>query len=939
MHIPVGPHSHQSSITSLASDAGLVPSVRWVDRRASSSIGMSSVDRRLRRGDRGRNGNRGARDTDDDDEEEESLTDFVEEIADRVDKALEGWAGKILDEVTIMGQVRPHPRGGVVKADISLDQDKIVQEISRRMEEALDLHLATTFSAHARKATDASDETQTTIRPVRQANSSPDGKMADSSLADAQGEWDFDYVQDLLDVKLGEFRKQIDSTMAQVVEKLDARSDLVAPGKGQGAEGEGVEASAVPADFAESVTSRLMNQLGALFESYASSTKEVQSASGAKLHQVLQDKLDENLFLLSEKGAADRSNMQHMLEAEMHGLERSISEVGNSVKVHLQSALSECLPPLLEERATSDATLADRLTNQLGQALGPLLSEERRCLLEENQRSRDLLLEALPSSSQIAQSTVRLVEPLVKSLKSDPIDSHALVTRLAEVIGKQSIEHMVDLNPVLALLEPLISKQEDARSFSKKILQRQEDTERTLSELPGAINAKTEIFLSSASDTTKKQGIILDKIAEIKMELDRKNSLSADVASIDPEALHKKLEDLSQGKELTRETAEKTLSELAAVYSVLNSSYEALSRLEAQHTFSEETHREVMAKLEKQAQASADLAREAREADARAAQAEADKAEVAAQLSASHRESDMLRDQLAQMAAELAAAKAERAQERDASAEALSEAIARADRAEATSAEAQTRMGRLLEQANVAEREAYDSAKSVLERASKAEGQLVSLEKRIAEQDTKIANLQQLSATQKQKAAQSHQKLAEGEKRVKELEAKTEHLAEVTMRMRELEAKAVELEETKSKLQESEKREASGREEIRRFDERFSEMEKELVQMKQDFVEESTHRAVQQELAASQKQVEKLKAQLEAAQQAGDGWEAVERPRATGAGASMHAPPRVKVDDLSDTSAELVGMRSTRSVSFASTTGSAGGGKKDVEVDEGGWWS
>ncbi|SPO30104.1 related to transport protein USO1 [Ustilago trichophora] len=948
MHIPVGPHSYQSSAASLASDAGAGPSVRWGDRRASSSIGMSSVDRRLRRGDR--NHHRSARDAhgDDDEDEDESLTDFVEEIADRVDKALEGWAGKILDEVTIMGQVRPVLRNGNTHPENSVDQDRIVQEISRRMEEALDVHLSSTFSAHVRKSTDASDETQTTIRPVRQRTSSPDEKMAVSGLVDAPGEWDFDYVQDILDVKLGEFSKQIESTMAQVVEKLDAHTHNNVAAAVQDREREGAMRASLPSDFVESVTSRLTAQLGSLFESHTSSAKELQSAAESKLQQAVQNKLDENLFLLSEKGAADRSNIQHMLESEMHGLERSIHEVGNSVKDHLQSALNECLPPLLEEKATHDTTLADRLTNQLGQALGPVLSEERRCLLEDNQRSRDLLLEALPSSSQIAQSTVKLVEPLIQGLKTDPIDSDALVTRLAEVIGKQSIEHMVDLNPVLALLEPLIAKQEDARSFSKKILQRQEDTERTLSELPGAINAKTEIFLSSASDQSEKQRLILDNIAEIRSELERKGSLSAVVSSIDTEMLHNKLEDLSQDREVTRETAEKTLSELAAVYQVLTSSYEALSRLETQYTSSEQVHQEVMVKLEKQAQDGAEMARELREAEARAARVEVEKAEVVAQLSSSNKENTMLRDQLAQMTAELASLKAERTQDREASAKALSEATARADRAETASAGTHDRMSRLLDQATVAEREAYESAKTVLERASKAEGQLLALEKRIAEQDVKIANLQQLSATQKQKAAQSHQKLAEGEKRVKELEAQAKGLEVARKRIEVLEGVEGELEGTRVKLKESEEREVGLREEIGRYDERFAEMERELLGIKEGYVEVSTHQATVLQLEESQKLIQQLQAQLESQHNPSDGWESVEKPRATGAWASMHAP-RLRINDedegeeeeeeeeeIGDSSADLV--RGVRSVSFASTASSKGRGR-DVEVDEGGWWS
>ncbi|TKY88168.1 hypothetical protein EX895_002878 [Sporisorium graminicola] len=943
MHIPVGPSSSHSSSASLASDVGFGASLRWVDGRAPSSIGRSSVDRRLRRSSRGRSESRGMSgyDNNQDEDEDDSLSDFVEEIVDRVDKALEGWAGKILDEVTIMGQVRPHPRDVASTVEFALDQDKLVEEMSKRMEEALDVHLASSFSLHARKATGASDETQTTIRPFQSRQSSSDDKMASSGLVDAPGEWDFDYVQEILEAKLGDFRKQVESSLAQVIDKLETPGAIASSTNHVGI-GEDINGSALPSDFVEGVTLRLVGKLESLFEMYTSSARDYQSTSEAKLQQVMQSTLDENLVLLSETGAADRSSIQQMLESEMHGLERSITEVGYAVKGHLQSALEMTLPSLLENKATSDAILADRLANKLGQALGPVLSEERRCLLEEHQRSRDLLLEAVPSSSQIAQLTTELIQPLVKSLKSEPIDSDALVSRLAEVLGKQSIEHMVDLNPVLALLEPLIAKHEEVRAFSKKILQRQEDTERTLSELPGAINAKTEIFLSSASDASEKQGLILEKVAEIKAELRRDADTSPNSTPSDTEALREKLEDLAQDRVLTRETAEKTLAELASVYQVLDSSYQALSRLEAQYTSNDESHRHLAIKLEKQAQASAELARELREAEGRVTRAEAAQTEAATMLVSSDKESKMLRDQLTQVTTQLADSKAERALERERTAKALADAVARAERAEAASVETQDRMGRLLEQATAAEREAYESAQSLLQRASRAEGQLAALEKRIAEQDNKIANLQQVSATQKQKAAQSHQRLAEGEKRVKELEAKAEQLAEATVRLGVLEVKASELDDTRRQLQQSEEREANAAEQLRRYDERFQQLERDLVEMKDSFVERSVHDAVEKQLAEKQKVVEQLQDKLTAAAAASDSprasdeWEAVdvEKPR-MGAWASMHAPTICVQEDKSDTSAEL-GSRSQRSVSFAST---GSHGKKEVEVDEGGWWS
>ncbi|EST08323.1 hypothetical protein PSEUBRA_002074 [Kalmanozyma brasiliensis GHG001] len=917
IHIPVRPESYQSSSLLLASDASRSPSLRWAHRSAHSRSSMSSIGRRLRR-------------PDGDGDDDESLNDFVDEIVDRVDKALEGWAGKILDEVTIMGQVRPNPRNG--SSDPSFDHDKIAQTLLRRMEEVLDMHLASSFAVHARRPTDSSDGTQTTIRPLRQRDSSSSLAKATtaSGLVDGSGEWDFDYVQEVLDAKLEGFRKHIETTMAHVLEKLGSSTPPVSASKPE-PNGESRVGSASAANLTEVVSTRLMVQLESILEEYHEEAKEGWLASDTRLQTAMQTKLDENLFLLSEKGATERASIQQMLESELHGLERSIAQAGNSVQGHVESALKSCLPALLEEKMSGDVALANSLTDQVGKALGSILSDERTLLLEELGKSRSILFEALPSSHEVAQSTLNLVAPLVKSLKIDPIDSDSLVIRLAEVIGKQSIEHLVDLTPVLALLEPLIVKHEDARTFSKRILQRQEDTERTLSELPSAINAKTEIFLSSAGETSAKQALILEKVGQLKTDLQQRLDAASGVASNDIKALHKTLEHLSADKALTRDTAEKTLAELAGVYSVLNASYEALSRLETQQTSSEETQAQLMGRLEKQAQASADLARELREAESRAMYAEARRAELEVKLTASNKDSAMLRDQLAQMTSELSSLKEGQSQEREASAKALAEAAVKTERAEAATVELQDRLTHHLEQAATAEREAYDSAKSMLERASKAEGQVVALEKRIAEQDNRITNLQQLTATQKQKAAQSHQKLAEGEKRVKELEARVVELERAADRVEEMEAKAVELEDVRLKLKESEEREAGMREEVKRYDERWEQMERDLVEMKREYIERTDYEAKAQKFEESERLVEQLKAQLAAVSSTSNGWDSVSRTR-TGAWSSMHAP-RVRVEDVGAPAGRANGP--TRSISSASTTSVV----KEVEVDAGGWWS
>ncbi len=100
IHIPTGPHSFQSSMAgSLVSNAEARLGMRWAPHHTPSlsrdSMSVSSAGRRQRRSDRSPQKHRAVKyDDGDDEDDDESLTDFVEEIAERIDKALEGWPAK-----------------------------------------------------------------------------------------------------------------------------------------------------------------------------------------------------------------------------------------------------------------------------------------------------------------------------------------------------------------------------------------------------------------------------------------------------------------------------------------------------------------------------------------------------------------------------------------------------------------------------------------------------------------------------------------------------------------------------------------------------------------------------------------------------------------------------------------------------------------------------
>lgn len=155
-----------------------------------------------------------------------------------------------------------------------------------------------------------------------------------------------------------------------------------------------------------------------------------------------------------------------------------------------------------------------------------------------------------------------------------------------------------------------------------------------------------------------------------------------------------------------------------------------------------------------------------------------------------------------------------------------------------------------------------NDAMLALQRAAKAEGELAGLEKRISDQDTKIANLQQVNATQKQKAAQNGQKLSETEKRIRELEVSDRELHVARARLQDMEGRLADRADVEKRLQNSTESEARLREELAGYQARFLDMERDLMSMRETLVGKDELEQSQADLTSAREELAELRGQL-----------------------------------------------------------------------------
>lgn len=212
--------------------------------------------------------------------------------------------------------------------------------------------------------------------------------------------------------------------------------------------------------------------------------------------------------------------------------------------------------------------------------------------------------------------------------------------------------------------------------------------------------------------------------------------------------------------------------------------------------------------------------------------------------------------------AELAYSRDEHNREREAAASSAAEMQRRYERIEDQLRNERLRADTLLEQMHSHESSAAEQIRSTVERASRAEGEVAALEKRIVEQDNKISNMQQLTSAQKLKAAQSGQKLGEVEKRLRELESAERELHITLARLNEMEGRIADREVMKTRLRTAQDNETRLREELAAYQSRFLDVERDLMSMRETLVDRDELEASQAEVSTAREEIAALRGQL-----------------------------------------------------------------------------
>lgn len=818
------------------------------------------------------------------DGESETFQDIIDELASRMDQSLDAWGGRILDEVTLAGQVRPlmsghtshastiarvseDDRSSIVNALLDGVKTALAQQLSQFQDTFVEQQKQIGF-ANAPAIDVRADRLASTGEARILPRSRKDGSGADS--LDTRGDGlDFDYVAEVLEDKIGSLKRDMLASMTVAQPKtLSTDADIARPA----------------AMGSDELANAVLQRLQPLFQSTRDELSERQRADLPEiLHPLLMNAFAKVVAESESNREAMAKSLVESIEGRMRGWEKNLVEMREHMPEHVQVALINGIIPHLDAFITKPepqlhiaGSDPDVVAARVTEILAPMISESRetrreRQISEDEDRQKELerdrqamneVVEAATAAAQaaadsiakqssldpdtLAEAVLKKILPDVAAIKTEPVDTQQLIASISDVIGKQSIEHLVDLNPVTALLEPLVAKQEDVRSLSQKIMSRQRELESTLSDMPTLVGAKVEA-LYSAYEHRETSGDVLELQDMLQQLLNKVEATQSETQGALEQARQEAMEQKTEATEIR--------AELIAAGSYSSTLKDEVSRLEKSADDLLEQIRLLRDREAEATEKARNSERQATEADYRVKDLEAsrDGAIARCELLATHND---------ELANELKASREERARERESAAQATAEVLARLVSAERAVAEANQRAEEKERQESES-RTAKDAAlQEALERAARAEGELSGLQKRVADQDVKVSNLQSLAAAQKQKAAETQQKLSEASKKREEYESQAQEHAIALARLKDMESRLVDEEALHEKVRAVEEDKAHLREELSQYHQRFLEVERDLVGMKDRLVGREQLEACQEELATSREETAQLRGQL-----------------------------------------------------------------------------
>jgi len=862
------------------------------------------------------------------DDDDDTISDIIEELGDRMDRALEVWADRILDEVTIMGQIQP---AHMVRLD-SNEKQGLVDLVTSQVQEII--------GNHYRHLTDSLNEI--TSQQTRILENSVAG--SDTTLwttprkavtSKIQGDVDFDYVQEALESK-----------MASLQEHLVAAFE-----------------SAVP---------RAMQSISQQVKS---------TADEAKLDEIV-ERLESMLSEGKEKAITSQMDMfmlEQVVSTMVQRLQPILQEASESSRQKQRAELIDILEPMLEDRRNRSEVkaLADR--QDVAQDLAGQIKDH----LDGRMLAWEQSLEGIAQGSHEQLQTVlaQSILPQIESLKADQLNIDAMAAKVADILSPvlSTLNDQVktttkdgqsDLDSVIGLLDPLVQMHEDSRTLIKRVFERQSDMDQTLERLPMTVNVKLEQFLAAIQQIQDAHQLVLDKMDGLAASSLKGVEETPRIREMELEQIRSDLlQQVDQARKAEmaiRVELMECQTELKAANGFASTLREQCAGLESRLDRAEKDAHDITAKTDNLRQGEQKAVERYLQAEKRVDEAEAETREVQGLLRSNEEQNDLLRRHVEQMAAEAADNREQRARDRESTAQAIAEALASRKEADVALTEERKEKEELMMASRTAENENKKAIGKYAERAAKAEGSVMMLERRIAEQDSKIANLHQITATQKQKAAQGGQKLAEMEKKLKEMEDKERGFVVAHARLAEMEARLRDQDALETGLRSSQENESNLRQELTMHQMRFLDIEREVMSMKENLVDRQLLDQANEQLGHNREEIALLRGQLAELQRRDEdeqrkrfnlprvkkapsletGKSSTVRPiwekspsHGSSTWASIHAP-NSSIDEMDPTQASYI-EDSFESFIAASRNqlDSHSSTSRVIEVDEEGWWN
>ncbi|PWN32617.1 uncharacterized protein FA14DRAFT_161977 [Meira miltonrushii] len=421
-------------------------------------------------------------DEEDGDDDDDTVSDIIEELGERMDRALEGWAGKILDEVTIMGQVRPV---NMVTLD-SLERKTLVEAFSREIGNLLADHndvLEQRFMElkEDEQAEQSSrivqEKLETLLEHVRKIEESApsDAIVASQKAEDAEGE-------STLDKQIGSLGDKVASLLMEHHDRLQERLSQLS-----------TQAQA------DEPLRLVQEKIGLLFD-------HVQKLEGRTSDDIINASKGELAFD-RQIGALDEKVVKLLADHHSHLQERHTQAEKSSqvVQENIETLLAHVRK--LEENRRDDVALA---LSRAAKAEGELAALEKR-ISDQDTKIGNLQQVNATQKQKAAQSGQKLseTEKRIRELEASDRELHVARARLQDMEGR--LADRADLEKRLQnSTESEARLREELAGYQARFL----DMERDLMSMRETLVGKDELEQSQADLTSARE-----ELAELRGQL------------------------------------------------------------------------------------------------------------------------------------------------------------------------------------------------------------------------------------------------------------------------------------------------------------------------------------------------------------------------------------------------------------------------------------